>query len=88
MQSTGRASDVLEKRTPVEGFPMRHHHPARRTQKRGERGASLVEYAMLLALIAVVTFSAVSFFGAENGGGFANSASCIEKAYTAETLCP
>jgi Flp pilus assembly pilin Flp len=28
-----------------------------------ERGASLVEYALLLALIALVCFSAVVFFG-------------------------
>ena len=67
---------------------MRHQHPARRTQERDERGASLVEYALLLALIAVVTFSAVSFFGAGTGGGFTKSASCIEKAYNAQTLCP
>ncbi len=67
---------------------MRHQHPARRTNDKGERGTSLVEYALLLALIAVVTFSAVSFFGTSNGGGFAKSASCIEKAYNAETLCP
>ena len=67
---------------------MRHHHPARRTHKRSERGASAIEYALLLALIAVVTFSAVSFFGAENGGGFTRSARCIEKAYNAQTLCP
>ncbi|WP_421119478.1 Flp family type IVb pilin [Aquihabitans daechungensis] len=67
---------------------MRHQHPARRPQDKGERGASLVEYALLLALIAVVTFSAVSFFGGGTGGGFAKSASCIEKAYNAQTLCP
>ncbi len=28
-----------------------------------ERGASLVEYALLVALIALVCFSAVTFFG-------------------------
>ena len=28
-----------------------------------ERGASLVEYALLIALIALVCFSAVTFFG-------------------------
>ncbi len=68
---------------------MRHQHPARRRQKQSERGASLVEYALLLALIAVVTFSAVSFFGSETGGGFTKSADCIEKAYnTPDDLCP
>jgi len=71
---------------------MRHQHPARRRQqpKRGERGAGLIEYALLLALIAVVTFSAVSFFGSSNGGGFAKSADCINKAYNTPNAeqCP
>ena len=68
---------------------LRHQHPARRNPNKSERGASLVEYALLLALIAVVTFSAVSFFGAENGGGFTRSADCIERAYsTPNNLCP
>ncbi len=67
---------------------MRHHHPARRAFKGSERGASAIEYALLLALIAVVTFSAVSFFGTSNGGGFTESADCIQKAYDAQTLCP
>ncbi len=30
---------------------------------RGERGASLVEYALLLALIAVVAIGAIAFLG-------------------------
>lgn len=67
---------------------LRHRHPARRTQgKRSERGASLVEYALLLALIAVVVFSAVSFFGSETGGGFSKSSECIRAAYAAEEAC-
>lgn len=35
-----------------------------------ERGASLVEYALLVALIAVVCFAAVTFFGTETGETF------------------
>ena len=66
---------------------MRHQHPARRTKKRDERGASLVEYALLLALIAVVTFGAVSFFGQSTGGGFSKSAECVRAAYAAEAAC-
>ncbi|MCU1371980.1 MAG: hypothetical protein JWO77_3174 [Ilumatobacteraceae bacterium] len=66
---------------------LRHQHPARGRHEQAERGASLVEYALLLALIAVVTFSAVSFFGSSTGGGFNNSADCIQKAYDAQTLC-
>lgn len=61
------------------------HHPRRTAANRSrddERGASLVEYALLLALIAVVVFGAVSFFGSSTGGGFGKSASCIEAAYS------
>jgi Flp pilus assembly pilin Flp len=67
-----------------------HHHDHDRTRRvKGERGASAIEYALLLALIAVVTFSAVSFFGKSNGGGFAKSADCIQRAYeTPDNLCP
>jgi pilus assembly protein Flp/PilA len=35
-----------------------------------ERGASLVEYALLLALIALVCFSAVMFFGNSVSNGY------------------
>ena len=52
-----------------------------------ERGASLVEYALLLALIATVVFSAVSFFGSSTGGGFGNSACSIQTAYQASGVC-
>ncbi|MCB0970827.1 MAG: Flp family type IVb pilin [Acidimicrobiales bacterium] len=62
---------------------MRHHHPSHSQRLRGQEGAGLVEYALLLALIAVVVFSAVSFFGAETGGGFGKSGSCIKAAYDA-----
>lgn len=40
---------------------------------REESGAGLVEYALLLALIAIVCFGAVSFFGGSNKGGFGRS---------------
>jgi hypothetical protein len=45
-----------------------HHHntPHAAEPRKGERGASLVEYALMLALIATVVFSAVSFFGLGN----------------------
>ena len=62
---------------------MRHHHRDHSLRLRDEEGAGLVEYALLLALIAVVVFSAVSFFGAETGGGFGKSGSCIKAAYDA-----
>jgi Flp pilus assembly pilin Flp len=60
---------------------MRHHHPKHNLRRKGERGASAIEYALLLALIAVVVFSAVSFFGGSTGGGFGHSKDCIEAAY-------
>ncbi len=58
-------------------------HPHRNTAQKakGEEGASLVEYALLLALIAVVCFSAVSFFGGNSSAGFGKSQSCISAAY-------
>lgn len=71
--------------------PMRHHHPSHRMRSKDERGAGLVEYAMLMALIAIVVFSAVSFFGSSAGAGFGHSKNCIEMAYN-DTLggggCP
>lgn len=48
------------------------------TRSDGERGASLVEYALLLALIAIVCFSAITFFGGSNKASFNRSHSCIE----------
>ncbi len=42
-----------------------------------DRGASLVEYALLLALIAVVAIVAVSFFGGELSKSFDDSGSSM-----------
>jgi len=53
---------------------------------RDERGAGLVEYALLLALIAVVVFSAVAFFGGANAGGFGKSKDCVAAAYDGQAL--
>lgn len=52
--------------------------PARRG---GELGASLVEYALLLALIAAVCIGAVSYFGQSNDTGLNRSKDCISAAY-------
>jgi Flp pilus assembly pilin Flp len=43
----------------------------------GEGGASLVEYALLLALIGFVCIGALSFFGSSNGGSVDTSAKSI-----------
>ena len=42
---------------------------------RSEDGASLVEYALLVAFIAVVCVAAVAFFGTELTDNFSRSAS-------------
>ncbi|MGI8756973.1 MAG: Flp family type IVb pilin [Acidimicrobiales bacterium] len=47
-----------------------HHHRRKARANRRERGASLIEYALLLALIAVVALSAVSFLGGSVSGRF------------------
>lgn len=57
-----------------------HHQTGEVTSRRDERGASLVEYAMLLALIAVVVFGATAYFGGSTKGGFERSRACIAAA--------
>lgn len=42
-----------------------------------DEGASLVEYALLVAMIAVVCLSALAFFGTGNRGSLGGSAECI-----------
>ena len=42
-----------------------------------ERGASLVEYALLVGLIAVVCIGAVGFFGGSLSNSFSRSGSSI-----------
>ncbi|MFQ5557162.1 MAG: Flp family type IVb pilin [Acidimicrobiales bacterium] len=46
----------------------------------GDTGASLVEYTLLISLIALVCFAAVSAFGATLGGNVGDSASKITAA--------
>lgn len=56
-----------------------------------ELGASLVEYALLIALIAVACIGAVTFLGGENGGSINQSKDCIEAAQEGRPLpaeCP
>jgi pilus assembly protein Flp/PilA len=45
-----------------------------------ERGASLVEYALLVALIAMVCLVAVAYFGSATGGRLSSSGSSIANA--------
>jgi pilus assembly protein Flp/PilA len=48
-----------------------------RRVQRDEQGASLVEYALLLALIAVVCITAVSLLGANLNRSYSKDASSI-----------
>ena len=43
-----------------------------------EDGASLVEYALLIALIAIVAFVGFRFFGTSRDNSFSRSASSLE----------
>ncbi len=49
-------------------------------QKRNERGAGLVEYALLLALICVVCIGAVAALGNTNADNFDDTASKVAAA--------
>ena len=44
------------------------------------RGASLVEYSLLIALIALVCVGAVTYFGAETGGALEDTAVAVQDA--------
>jgi pilus assembly protein Flp/PilA len=48
-----------------------------RRHERDERGASLVEYALLVALIAIVCVVSIQFFGSAVGGNLSRSGSSI-----------
>ena len=55
----------------------RSHSPPGRRRARGERAASLVEYVMMIALIAFVCITAISYFGSNNAGSVNSSADSI-----------
>lgn len=48
-----------------------------RWREKDERGASLVEYALLIALIAVVCIVAVTFLGQSASSGFSNAGTSL-----------
>jgi Flp pilus assembly pilin Flp len=52
-----------------------HRDPIR--QQRSERGASLVEYVLLVGLIAVIAVTAVGFLGTSVSNLFSHEANCI-----------
>ena len=45
-----------------------------------DRGASLVEYALLVALIAIVCFAAMQFLGGEVSDSFSSTAQSVANA--------
>jgi Flp pilus assembly pilin Flp len=53
----------------------RHRDPMR--QQRSERGASLVEYSLLVGLIAIIAFAAVGLLGTSISNLFSHEANCI-----------
>ena len=57
-----------------------------RTAHHVERGASAVEYAILVSLIAVIILAAVTFFGQRTGGLFEKT--CSSVASTQGGTCP
>ena len=52
-----------------------HTHPTR--GRREERGNSLVEYVLLLSLIALVCIGALTYFGSKSGNSIVHSSDCI-----------
>jgi len=56
---------------------LRGEAPDGESEASGERGASLIEYALLLALIAVVCIGALQYFGNESGNSINTSTSRI-----------
>lgn len=70
----------MEDETKIAGDPPE----ARKERRRDDRGASLVEYALLLALIALVCLSALAMLGGQVGGkkghGLEHSGSCVSAA--------
>jgi pilus assembly protein Flp/PilA len=53
-----------------------------------EIGASMVEYALLLALIAVICVGAVSFLGSSAQQKFTTVGNCVSSAGTSGSTCP
>jgi pilus assembly protein Flp/PilA len=56
---------------------VRSAHGALLMRARSERGASMVEYALLVGLIAVVAVVAVSLLGTSISGLFSNANNCV-----------
>ncbi|MFZ4433665.1 MAG: Flp family type IVb pilin [Microthrixaceae bacterium] len=65
-------------RTPTGPFAgLSFLHAALAAHLRSERAASLVEYALLIALIALVLISAVTFLGGNTSGNLNRSSTSL-----------
>ncbi len=62
-----------------------HHRGSPVVVHDDEAGASLLEYGLLMALIAVVAFSAVSYFGTASKDLMQYNADCIDEAVAGQT---
>jgi Flp pilus assembly pilin Flp len=67
----------------VEPVPV---HP--RFGRRGQLGASLIEYVLMIAMIAIVCIGALTYFGGSSRNSTDRSASCIVTAGTPTPYCP
>lgn len=54
--------------------------------RRDEQGAGLVEYVLLLALIAAVCIGSLQYFGSGTGGNLNNSSECIAASSNQQSL--
>lgn len=59
-----------------------HHHRSTTREQVSESGASLLEYALLVALLSVVCLGALAAFGDETDGSVQGSACKIHNAGT------
>jgi Flp pilus assembly pilin Flp len=57
-----------------------HPPPQPKRRGRGDRAASLVEYCLMIALIAAVCIGALTYFGGASGNSVNNSANLISTA--------
>lgn len=65
-----------------------HSSPrSNRDRNHDQRGNSLVEYVMLMALIAIVCIAALSFFGQSSGNSVVHSSDCIVAASNGAAPC-
>jgi pilus assembly protein Flp/PilA len=62
---------------PIDSLPLTLTYLRARFGAADERGASLVEYALLVALIAVVCIAAVMFLGGSASSRFSNVGSSV-----------